>query len=93
MAIKKVNDASLTSVANAIRTKGGTSANLYFPDGFVDAIEAIPTGGDTFADLYLKKNHLHYNSVLSIVPLKYLPSGSPCQVPTQLLHSDLRQSF
>lgn len=54
MAIKKVNDASLTSVADAIREKGGTTANLYFPDGFVDAIEAIPTGGDTFADLYLK---------------------------------------
>lgn len=35
----------LTSVANAIRTKGGTSAQLAFPAGFVSAIEAIPTGG------------------------------------------------
>lgn len=38
-------DAGLTSVANAIRTKGGTSADLAFPAGFVSAVEAIPTGG------------------------------------------------
>lgn len=35
----------LTSVANAIRTKGGTSASLSFPDGFVSAVQNIPTGG------------------------------------------------
>ena len=51
MAVKKVNDSSLTSVADAIRTKGGTSAQLYFPDGFIDAIEAIPTGGGGYDDL------------------------------------------
>ena len=38
-------DTDLTSVANAIRTKGGTSASLAFPAGFVSAINAIPTGG------------------------------------------------
>jgi hypothetical protein len=38
-------DTELTSVANAIRTKGGTSASLVYPAGFVSAIEAIPTGG------------------------------------------------
>lgn len=38
-------DADLTSVANAIRTKGGTSADLAFPAGFVSAVEAIPSGG------------------------------------------------
>lgn len=38
-------DADLTSVANAIRTKGGTSAQLAFPAGFVNAVDAIPTGG------------------------------------------------
>lgn len=38
-------DADLTSVANAIRTKGGTSASLLFPSEFVSAIQAIPTGG------------------------------------------------
>ena len=38
-------DADLTSVANAIRTKCGTSASLAFPSGFVSAVEAIPIGG------------------------------------------------
>lgn len=38
-------DADLTSVANAIRTKGGTSAQMAFPNGFVSAIEDIPRGG------------------------------------------------
>ena len=38
-------DIELTSIANAIRTKGSTSGPLAFPDGFVDAVEAIPTGG------------------------------------------------
>jgi hypothetical protein len=50
MAVDKLVDsaqlnADLTSVANAIRTKGGTSAQLAFPAGFVSAIDAIPTGG------------------------------------------------
>lgn len=39
-----VNKADLTSVANAIRTKGETSAQLAFPSGFVSAIEGIKTG-------------------------------------------------
>lgn len=37
-------DADLTSVANAIRTKGGTSAQLAFPAGFVSAIGNISGG-------------------------------------------------
>ena len=50
MAVDKLVDstqlnADLTSVANAIRAKGGTSASLAFPSGFVDAIEDIETGG------------------------------------------------
>ncbi len=49
MAIDKAVDsaqleAGLTSVADAIRTKGGSSASLEFPDGFVSAIQAISTG-------------------------------------------------
>lgn len=35
-------DANLTSVANAIRAKGGTSGPMAFPAGFVAAVEAIP---------------------------------------------------
>ena len=34
----------LTSVADAIRAKGGTSAQLVYPVGFVSAIQAIQTG-------------------------------------------------
>lgn len=37
-------DADLTSIANAIRTKGGTSAQLAFPAGFVSAIGNISGG-------------------------------------------------
>lgn len=44
MADYLVTDTELTSVANAIRTKGGTSASLSFPTEFVSAIENIPTG-------------------------------------------------
>ena len=40
-------DSDLTAVANAIRTKGGTSTALAFPSGFVSAVEAIPSGGGT----------------------------------------------
>lgn len=46
MAYKKVDEASITSVANAIRAKGGTSAGLEFPDGFVTAISNIKEGAD-----------------------------------------------
>lgn len=41
-----VDGADLTSVAAAIRTKGGTSAQLQFPQGFVDAVGNIQAGGD-----------------------------------------------
>ena len=51
MAVDKLVDSTqlnsdLTSVANAIRTKGGTSGQLAFPSGFVSAIGDIPTGSD-----------------------------------------------
>ena len=40
-----VKDTELTSVANAIRTKGGTNSQLVFPGGFVSAIGNISGGG------------------------------------------------
>ena len=46
MADYLTTDTELTSVANAIRTKGGTSAALTYPTGFVSAIEAISAGTD-----------------------------------------------
>ena len=33
----------LTSIANAIRTRGGTSTTLSYPTGFISAINALPT--------------------------------------------------
>ena len=49
MADYLVTDSELTSVADAIRTKGGTSTLLSFPTGFVSAIDEIPTGsGGTY---------------------------------------------
>lgn len=39
------DNTDLTKVANAIRAKGGTTEQLIYPDGFVTAIENIPTGG------------------------------------------------
>ena len=42
MAEYVTTDTELTSVANAIRTKGGTSASLAYPTGFVSAIQALP---------------------------------------------------
>ena len=50
MAVDKAVDSTqlnsdLASVANAIRTKGGTSAQLAFPADFISAINAIPSGG------------------------------------------------
>lgn len=38
-----IEDSTLTAIANAIRSKGGTSAALSFPNGFVSALQAIET--------------------------------------------------
>ena len=40
-----VDKESLVSVADAIRTKGNTTDELEFPNGFVDGINAIESGG------------------------------------------------
>lgn len=41
-----INKSDLTSVANAIREKGETNAQLVFPSGFVTAIQGIKSGVD-----------------------------------------------
>lgn len=50
MAQYVVTDAELTSVADAIRARGGTSAQLSFPGDFVSAVNAIPTDGGGTAE-------------------------------------------
>lgn len=42
-----VLDAGLSQIAKAIRSKGGTSANLSFPTGFANAIADLQTDGET----------------------------------------------
>ena len=44
MAEYLTNTADLTAVADAIRAKGGTAAQLVYPSGFVSDIQAIQTG-------------------------------------------------
>lgn len=38
-------EADLTSVADSIRAKAGTSGTMAFPDGFKSAVEGIEKGG------------------------------------------------
>lgn len=45
MAEYLVNDTDMTAVADAIRTKGGLTDALVFPDGYVSAVGAIVAGG------------------------------------------------
>ena len=44
MAYYKVDEASLTAVADAIRERAGTTEPMQFPDGFVGAVNGIPSG-------------------------------------------------
>ena len=44
MAEYLTNTSELTQVADAIRAKGGTSAQLVFPSGFASAIDALSSG-------------------------------------------------
>lgn len=52
-------DAGLTSVADAIRAKGGTSGQLAFPAGFVSAVQAIPTGVTPSGTINITTNGTH----------------------------------
>ena len=49
MGMKTVQDASLTSVADAIRLKAEIEGTLEFPAQFISAIRNIPTGGGASA--------------------------------------------
>ncbi len=76
-------DAALTSVADAIRAKGGTSAQLAFPAGFVSAIGAIPTGGGG-SDIILSESTYTFAEALS---------GSPSTVYPVILGQDVWGSY
>ena len=70
-------DSDLTSVANAIRTKGGTSGSLAFPAGFVSAIQNIPTGGGGTGLTLLNSGTYTLTTVKTplVIPVSY--SGTP----------------
>lgn len=73
-------DADLTSVANAIRTKGGTSASLAFPADFLTAIAAIPTGGGSSVEsgsFTPATNSSHTFEMGSLKHLAFLAETSP----------------
>ena len=55
MAEYLVQGASLTTVADAIREKGGTTAPLSFPDGMAEAVRNIQSGGGDLSaiDVYI----------------------------------------
>ena len=54
MAEYLVQGASLTTVADAIREKGGTTAPLSFPAGMAEAVRNIQSGGDlSSVDVYI----------------------------------------
>lgn len=55
-------DADLTIVADAIRSKGGTTEQLSFPQGMKQAVEAIQSGGGNGGNNEL--NLIHYMATL-----------------------------
>lgn len=74
------NSTELTSVANAIRTKGGTSSSLVYPAGFVSAIGDIPTGITPTGTKSITTNGTHdvtnYASASVAVPASAVDSGT-----------------
>lgn len=75
MADYLVTDTELTSVANAIRTKGGTSADLSFPTEFVSAIEAIATGKRIATGTYTATSNVTsgYVTIETVANLGFTP--------------------
>ena len=59
MADYLTDDTELTAVADAIRTKGGTALPLTYPDGFISAIEDIPTGITPYGTLNISANNTY----------------------------------
>lgn len=60
-----VLDAAMSSVADAIRAKGGTTEPLAWPEGFTAAIAGIETGtgGVSLADVDVYVADFYYDEV------------------------------
>lgn len=76
----------LTSIADAIRTKGGTTAPLAFPAEFIAAIAAIKTGGvcSLFPQQRAKLNP-KARQILHLRLLAILPSEQSASVDIRLM--------
>lgn len=74
-----VSDADLISIADAIRSRGGTASLLTFPQGFVDAIDAIETGEPTLPE--------EYKSV------EYIQSDGQAYLDTGVIIADALNSY
>lgn len=79
MAIKAVNatqlDADLTTVADAIRNKGGTSAPLSFPDGMAEAISNISAGITPTGTINITTNGTHDVTIKATANVQ-VPTGT-----------------
>lgn len=62
-------DSDLEDIADAIRTKGGTSASLAFPAGFISAIDAIPTGGGGVPSLVASGTYTGAGTIVVDIPV------------------------
>ena len=73
-------DADLTLVADAIRTKGGTDAQLAFPSGFVSAVQAFETGGGNTGiiarDVIIASESMTIYEILNAVEVKAVYKNS-----------------
>lgn len=58
-----VLDAGLTDIADAIREKGGTSAELSFPRGFVDAVDALDVNTPEVPPEYDQLDYVYFTGV------------------------------
>lgn len=76
----QVDGDDLTAIANKIRSKGGTSASLEFPDGFKDAVDAIQTGITPTGTKNINTNGTHdvtnYASANVAVPASAVDTGT-----------------
>lgn len=85
MAEYLTNTTDLTKVAAAIREKGGTTAPLVYPDGFVSAINAITTVSPKLATVTVS---VQSNSSIDprFIFVTYISQDK------QLIHEDSTQS-
>lgn len=89
-----VADTELTSIADAIRAKGGTSAELEYPAGFVSAVQALPQMSSDMswlgADVELVKT---FDPVLTKLSATSFATWTPSTTASDILASDTVGTF